>query len=128
MFDDAEILPDLPLPRWPLHPSPRSFERLETYVRRLAETYGVGFATFCRHGLGGEAGEIGLLDNRPGPVMLERLSAGTGLPIRRFTNMTSERCHARVAVALRWIVRHNPELVQKGFREVSRQRSFVDCI
>lgn len=128
MFDDAEILPDLPHPRWPLHPTPRSFERLETYVRRLAETYNMGFATFCRHGLGGNPDEIGLLDDRPASAMLERLSMGTGLPIRRFRNMTIERCHARVAVALRWIVRHNPELVHKGFSEVSGQAAIRDPI
>ena len=128
VFDDAEILPDLPFPRWPLHPTPLRFERLDTYVCRLAEIYGIGFRTFCRHALGGGADEIGLLVDQPAPVMLERLSAGTGLPFRRFQNMTREHYHARVAAAFRWIVRHNPELVHKGFGKVSRQASFVDSI
>lgn len=128
VFDDAEILPDLPLPRWPLHPTPLRFERLDTYVRRLAETYGTGFRTFCRQALGGDADEIGLLVGQPAPLMLARLSAGTGLSVRRFQNMTRERYHARVSAAFRWIVRHNPELVHKGFGEVSGQAPFVDSI
>lgn len=128
VFDDAEILPDLPHQRWPLHPKPDSFERLDTYVRRLAESYSIGFATFCRHGLGGDPDEIGLLDDRPAPAMLERLSVGTGLPIRRFKNMTSERYHARVAVAMRWIIRRHPELLHKQPMEVSGQPPFVDSI
>ena len=128
MFDDAEILPDLPRPRWPLHPAPHSFERLENYVRRLAECYGTTLATFCRYGLGGEVHEVGVLTDTPPLPTLERLSAGTGVPVRHFRNMTSERCHARMTVALRRLVQQHPELVHKGFREVSGQAPFMDSI
>ena len=127
MFDDAEILGDLPHPRWPLHPAPRPFERLDGYVRRLAECYGTGVTTFCRHGLG-DAGEVGSLADDPSPRALERLSIGTGVPVHRLRNMTSRRCHARLMIEVRRLLREHPELVQQGCGEVPGQPRFLDGI
>ena len=82
--------------RWPLHPRPRSYERLEWYVRRLAETYGVRYETFCLRVLG-----IPLKDSEargfisPTPETLRRLSAGTGLTMEALADMTPTRVWAR---------------------------------
>ena len=32
--------------RWPLHPRPSEWEDLETWVRRIAEAYGVSYDAF----------------------------------------------------------------------------------
>ena len=121
VFDDVELLTDLPYPRWPLHPQPRLLERLDTYIRRLAEAYGVGLATFCRHGLGCDPGDLDRCRVDPPSALLERLSRGTGQSIRRLRNMTDAGCHARMQVALRWIVRCDPEIVHKMGRKVPGQ-------
>lgn len=127
MFDDAEILPPLPPPRWPLHPAPRPFERLDGYVRRLAECYGTGLATFCRYGLG-DAGDLRELADGPPRRALERLSSGTGVPIHRLRNMTSRRCHARLMIEVRRFLREHPELVPQGSAKVPGQLPFLDGI
>ena len=127
MFDEAEILAAPPRPRWPLHPAPRPFERLDGYVRRLAECYGTGLATFCHHGLG-DADDVRSLADNPPRRALERLSAGTGLPLHRFRNMTSRRCHARLMIEVRRLLREHPEIVQKGHGEVPGQLPFLDGI
>jgi hypothetical protein len=75
--------------RWPLHPRPYAYETLAWYVPRLAAQYGVGYRTFCLHALG-----IPLADTEarsfgsPAPEVLWRLSAGTGIPVERFEQMT----------------------------------------
>lgn len=127
MFDDAEILATLPCPRWPLHPAPRPFERLDGYVRRLAECYGTGLATFCRHGLG-DAGDVRELADDPPRRALERLSAGTGVPVHRLRNMSSRRCHARLMIEVRRLLREHPELVPQGSAEVPGRPAFLDGI
>lgn len=127
MFDDAEILTARPQPRWPLHPAPRRLKRLDGYVRRLADCYGTGLATFCRHGLG-DAGDVRHLADGPPRRALERLSAGTGVPVHRLRNMTSRRCHARLMIEVRRLVREHPEIVHQGSAEVPGQPAFLDGI
>ncbi len=114
--------------RWPLHPTPRSLERLENYIRRLAETYGVSLAAFCRHGLGCTLLDLDRCAHDPPLALLERLSAGTGQPIRRLRNMTDARCHARMSVALRWVIRCDPTIVHKWLPKVSGHSDLVDGI
>lgn len=128
MFDEAEVMGDLERPRWPLHPEPRLLERLDTYIRRLAEAYGTGLATFCRYGLHCDAADLDRYANEPTQELLERLSGGTGQSMRRLSSMTVERCRARREVALRWIIRHDPEIVHKGYRQISGQSEFMDSI
>lgn len=72
--------------RWPLHPQPGGGEGLESYVRRLAQVYGVGYDTFLRCALG-HAGP-GARDLHEVPdEFLARLSAGTGVPVGRLRGM-----------------------------------------
>lgn len=113
MFDEAGLMGDLPRPRWPLHPQPRSLERLETYIRRLADTYGMGVATFCRYGLGCDTDDLHRCADDPPQGLIDRLSSGTGQSIRRLRNMTDARCHARAKVAARWAIRCDPEIIHK---------------
>lgn len=128
MFDEIESLAALPHPRWPLHPEPHPLERLDFYIRRLADAYGIGLANFCRHGLGCDAGDLDRCKIDPPQELLERLSRGTGQSIRRLRNMTEARCHARMNVALRWIIRSAPEIVHKTCFNVPGQNEFVDSI
>jgi len=114
VFDEVELMGDLERPRWPLHPEPRLLERLDTYIRRLAEAYGTGLATFCQYGLGCDAADLNRYAAEPTQELLERLACGTGQSMRRLSNMTVERCHARREVALRWIIRCDPGIVHKG--------------
>lgn len=128
VFDEVELMGDLPRPRWPLHPQPRPLERLDTYVRRLADTYGMGVATFCRYGLGCNVGDLDRCADDPPQALLDRLSSGTGQSIRRLRNMTDARCHARTKVAARWVIRCDPEIVHKMRFRFSGHGGFVDSI
>jgi hypothetical protein len=87
------------------------FEQLDTYVRRLADAHGVRLGTFCRHGLGITLEEWVSFRDDPPPAVLARLSAGTGLSLRRLRNMTPRRSYARLMIALRDFVRDYPEQV-----------------
>lgn len=113
VFDEIEPFDPVPPARWPLHPTPRLLERLDFYVARLAKAYGMGLATFCRHALQCEIGDIDRCRHAPPEHLLVRLSHGTGLPIRRFRNMTEYRVNLRREVGLRWMLRCDPDLVQK---------------
>jgi hypothetical protein len=113
VYDEIEILREIPPPPWPLHPRPRHLEHLGTYVRRLADHYETGLRTFCRHGLGCELEQLAGLDDDPPGWVFERLAEGTGLPVRHFRNMTAQRCYARMTVSVRHLLRHHPELVPK---------------
>jgi hypothetical protein len=83
--------------RWPLHPQPTSHETLQTYVRRLAECYGVSYPCFCLHALG-----IPVTDSEarrfkePSPELLQRLSEGTGVPVDRLAKMTWQHIWAQL--------------------------------
>lgn len=100
------------------------FEQLDTYVRHLAETYGTGLATFCRHGLGVTLEEWATFRDDPPLSVLARLSAGTGLSLRRLRNMTPRRSYARMMIALRDFVRDYPEHVP-GLAGGARQQTQV---
>lgn len=82
---------------WPLHPQPADWEDLETWVRRIADTYGVSYDAFLLNALGHTGGGARDLDHAPVHV-LARLSAGTGTPIERLRDMTTQRS---------WVVRRN---------------------
>lgn len=83
--------------RWPLHPKPRPYETLEQYTRRLAKCYGVRYEYFCLRAL-----SIPLADSQarrftePASGVLERLSAGTGVPIEQLEHMTLGQVWARL--------------------------------
>jgi TniQ len=83
------------LQRWPLHPQPYAWESLDTYVRRLAEVYGVRLETFGRRALGIEPEIVRDLDRAPRQV-LERLSIGTGASLDRLEAMRGDRLWARL--------------------------------
>ncbi|MEI6267725.1 MAG: hypothetical protein WCP01_02515 [Methylococcaceae bacterium] len=61
--------------RWPLHPKPGFNETLERYVRRLAESYGIGYERFCLRALGIPADDSQARRfYEPTPELLQRLS------------------------------------------------------
>jgi hypothetical protein len=80
--------------RWPLHPQPGDWEDLETWVRRIAEIYGVSYDAFLLNALGHTGRGARDLDQAPA-VVLAKLSVGTGVPIERLLDMTSPRILAR---------------------------------
>ena len=121
MLGDVEILPDLAAARWPRHPQPMQFEHLDTFVRRLAEAYGVGLGTFCRYGLGVTRQEWERICNAPPSPVLERLSAGSGLSMRRLHNMTPRRSHVRLLLAMRRLCREHPDEVSAWLARTSQQ-------
>ena len=80
---------DAAVRRWPLHPRPHTYETLAGYVRRLADQYGVGYGTFCLRALGIPVADTDARSfGSPAPEVLWRLSAGTGVPVERFEQMT----------------------------------------
>jgi hypothetical protein len=81
---------------WPLHPQPADWEDLETWVRRIADMYGVSYDAFLLNALGHTGGGARDLDHAPVHV-LARLSAGTGIPIERLRDMTTQRVLGRTA-------------------------------
>ena len=77
---------------WPLHPRPRRYESLETYVRRLAVCYGVRYETFCWRALGIPTADSPAHSFRePVHGVLQRLSEGVGIPVEQLEQMTFER-------------------------------------
>jgi hypothetical protein len=83
----VEAVPDRP---WPLHPRPSEWEDLETWVRQIAEAYGVSYDAFLLNALGHKGSGARDLDHAPIQV-LARLSAGTGIPINRLREMSTQR-------------------------------------
>ena len=114
MFDETEVLSAPPAPRWPRHPPPMRYERLDTFVRRLAQAYGVGVDTLCRYGLGVTRRQWETCLDDPPAAVLARLSAGSGLPVRQLRNMTARRSYARLLIDMRTLCREHPERVPES--------------
>lgn len=85
-MDNVEEPPDSAL--WPLHPQPRHFEPLTLWLERVARAYGLRYRSFCRYGLGLEHLTITELCESPSEAVLEKISAGTGVPTSRLRAMT----------------------------------------
>ena len=81
--------------RWPLHPRPSEWEDLETWVRRIAEAYGVSYDAFLLNALGPTGRGARDLNQAPDGV-IAKLSTGTGISIERLQDMTSSRIMARL--------------------------------
>lgn len=120
MFDDVELLGELPILRWPLHPVPRRNERLADYIRRLAGEYDVHLATFCQRALGCSVSDLERCGTDPPATMLHCLARGTGLPVQSFRNLTDRRRTARWLAEVRWIGRRHPECVEEFDRMFPR--------
>ncbi|MGA9313638.1 MAG: TniQ family protein [Solirubrobacteraceae bacterium] len=90
------IAEDNPRPgrRWPLHPQPRDWEGLESWVRRIAAAYGVSYDAFLKHALGRTGRGARDLD-RISDAELARLSAGTGVSVERMREMNCASMWAR---------------------------------
>jgi len=71
---------------WPLHPKPGEWEGLETWVRRIAAAYGVGYDAFLHHALGRTGRGARNLDDLD-EASLARLAAGAGVPVERLRAM-----------------------------------------
>jgi hypothetical protein len=80
---------------WPLHPQPSEREDLETWVRRIAEVYGVSYDAFLLNALDHKGSGARDLDHAPIQVFA-RLSAGTGIPIERLRDMSTQRVMRRL--------------------------------
>lgn len=75
--------------RWPLHPQPRSHEILSSYIRRLADCYGVSYKYFLQKALSMSPLELQeFRPNEPSLKALQHLSNGTGVSVRRLKLMT----------------------------------------
>jgi hypothetical protein len=85
----------IPIRRWPLHPRPSEWEDLETWVRRIAEVYGVSYDAFLLNALDHTGRGARDLNQAPADV-IARLSVGTGISIERLQGMTSSRVMARL--------------------------------
>ena len=74
-------------------------------MRRLAACYRVRYESFCLHALG-----IPLADSRsrwftePAREVLQRLSAGTGIPVAQFEQMTLNKVWMRLTEELRRVM------------------------
>ncbi len=81
--------------RWPLHPRPSEWEDLETWVRRIAEAYGVSYDAFLLNALDHTGRGARDLNQAPDGV-IAKLSTGTGVSIERLRDMTTTRIMARL--------------------------------
>ena len=69
-------------PAWPLHPPPDRFETLQIYVARVAALYDVSYTVFCSKALRIPLTDYDALSlTNPSDDVLERLSAGVGIPV-----------------------------------------------
>jgi hypothetical protein len=85
--------------RWPLHPRPREWEVLHTWVRRIAGAYGVGYDTFLCKALG-----------RTGPgardletiteAQLAMLAVGTGVSVEQLRGMNTAAIMGRLTAKI----------------------------
>jgi len=91
---NATLNDPAPPGRWPLHPQPTDWEDLDTWVRRIAETYGVSYDAFLLNALGHTGRGARDLDQAPAWV-IAKLSAGTGVPIERLLAMRSSQILTR---------------------------------
>ena len=80
---------------WPLHPQPAEWESLETWARRIADTYGVSYDAFLKRALGRTGRGARDLDGISG-AELARLSVGTGVPVERMRKMLPAMIWVRV--------------------------------
>lgn len=88
-------------PAWPLHPPPGSFETLRMYVVRLAELYDVSCNEFCSRALRiplTDYDALSLAD--PSDEVLERLSAGVGVPVDDLRSLRLDAVWARLLAEL----------------------------
>ena len=108
----VEAVPDRP---WPLHPRPSEWEDLETWVRRIAEAYGVSYDAFLLNALGHKGSGARDLDHAPIQVLV-RLSVGTGIPLNRLREMFTQRVMRRMG--------HWPG----ESSEPARNRAALDCL
>ena len=112
--------------RWPLHPRPSEWEDLETWVRRIAEVYGVSYDAFLLNALDHTGRGARDLNKAPDGV-IARLSTGTGISIERLQDMTSSRIMARLVSRTRELL-ETPEgqmilhnLIARGSRNRRRE-------
>jgi len=89
------LIGPMPDRRWPLHPQPSEWEDLETWVRRIAGSYGVSYDAFLLNALDHTGGGARDLDQAPAGV-IARLSAGTGISVERLLAKTTQRIMARM--------------------------------
>jgi hypothetical protein len=82
------------------------WEDLETWVRRIAEAYGVSYDAFLLNALDHKGSGARDLDHAPIQV-LARLSVGTGVPTERLLDMTTRQIMGRM-VQWRWEEREPP--------------------
>jgi TniQ len=108
----VEAVPDRP---WPLHPRPTEWEDLETWVRRIAEAYGVSYDAFLLNALGHNGSGARDLDHAPIQVLV-RLSVGTGIPLNQLREMSTQRVMRRMG--------HWPG----ESSEPARGRAALDCL
>lgn len=114
--------------RWPLHPMPREYEILSPWIRRLAQAYGVTDRMFYKHALGCPAGEPMEMNAYPPADVLEHLAAGTGVPIERMRDMTTDRVMARTVAELRQVLMIGPEPVPQPSSRVAGRSEFGDGV
>lgn len=108
---------------WPLHPKPRDWEDLETWVRRIAVAYGVGYDTFLRRALDRTGRGARNLD-QAGEATLERLAEGTGVPLERLRGMRSGAVMARMVESVAaWMETEAGQTARDQLSEVVRRMS-----
>lgn len=100
--------------RWPLHPKPREWEVLETWVRRIAAAYGIGYDTFLRRALG-RTGRGARYLAEITDVELARLAAGTGVPVGRLHGMSTGAILGRMTASIQ-----NRMLTEEGREELDQ--------
>ena len=89
----------VPNRRWPLHPKPREWEVLQTWVRRVAGAYGVGYDTFLRRALGRTGPGARDLEDIT-EAQLATLAVGTGVPIEQLRGMNTAAIIGRLTVKI----------------------------
>lgn len=109
-------------PKWPLHPRPSELDILREYVKRLACLYGVGYSTFCVNALGISPTDREALSLRdPSDVILERLSAGIGVPVSGLRKLHPDTIFSRQCSAIKILASS-----EEGVRIVRVMEAFRD--
>ncbi len=119
----------MPGRRWPLHPQPSDWEDLQTWVRRIADTYGVSYDAFLLNALGHTGQGARNLDQAPIDV-LAKLSDGTGVTIERLLDMTTPHVMRRVVYQTRaWLETAEGQVARDSVAAIaSRRRRHMSAV
>ncbi len=103
--------------KWPLHPKPKPYQTLGSWIRDLSHEYGVSYNRFCKKVLNLTKEEMDHLSNTLPEKAVLTLSNGTGIAVEDLRQRTLANIINRLLQEL------PPSVYEKPFCLLSGSRS-----